>query len=234
MLHTLATLAATLRIVRDKKRQIWRLAVPPFLLAMALKAWISVQQTGDVWPDLPSAAPLAYDLTVRGSLALALAVMGLLWHRAIYFGPRARLTPGLALRYWALGAMLCALAILPFVPLVWGIKAQFLPGAALHAAVFVADALSLGVVLIFGVVVARRAGGAVFAWRAAWTSAGVGSSAAIAVLLALVMQGQSVLVGAIVGVHGGAAFLLDGALTFALILTVLTLMVRPGHAHPVT
>ncbi|MCC1481576.1 hypothetical protein [Roseibaca sp. Y0-43] len=222
MPDSLAALYATWRIVKAKPRQIWRLVLPPFLLAMAFKAWLGVQVTGHVWPELPG-----YDLVLRGTLGLALAVMALLWHRAIYFGPRAPLTVLLALGYWGQGAILSVVAALPFVPLVLGFEGGTAPAAAIYLSVFVADALSLWLVLVFGVVCARRAGGETFGWRAAWASAPRASLAFLALLLALALHAQGALVAALTPLHSGAAFLLDSAVSFALIGTVLTLMARP-------
>ncbi|MCL1628604.1 hypothetical protein M3N55_07660 [Roseibaca sp. V10] len=210
------------RVIAAKPKQVQRLLLPPFLLAMALKAWISVRLTGDVWPDLPPAAPISYELAVRAALGLALAVMGLLWHRAIFFGPRAPLSARLMLRYWGQGAALSVLALLPFVPLALGLVPR--------PAIFAADAISLWLVLVFGVVLAQSAGGKGVAWRAVWTGSQAIAAAALAVGLALLLQAQTVAVLAMATLHGGAAFLLDGAVTFALIATVLTLMARPGTA----
>ncbi|MBN2758964.1 MAG: hypothetical protein JXQ79_00575 [Rhodobacteraceae bacterium] len=60
MLQSLRHLRAAWRVVAAKPRQVQRLLLPPFLLAMALKAWLSVQATGQVWPDLPPAAPWGF------------------------------------------------------------------------------------------------------------------------------------------------------------------------------
>ncbi|SUZ30770.1 hypothetical protein ROE7235_00496 [Roseibaca ekhonensis] len=220
MFQSLTHLRGAWRIIVAKPRQVRRLLLPPFLLAMALKAWLSVQATGQVWPDLPPAAPVGPELAVRVALGLALAVMGLLWHRAIYFGARAPLSPKLALRYWGQGAALSALAAIPFLPLVLG----WVP----RQAVFAADAVSLSLVLCFGIVVARAAGGERLALRAVWSPAQAGAASVLAVLLALALLAQSAAVSALAALHSGAAFLLDGAITFALIVTVLTLMSRPG------
>ncbi len=223
MNNSVSQVRAAGRILLAKPKQVQRLVLPPFLLAMALQAWLSVQLTGQVWPDLPRDAPLFYDLAVRGSLGLTLAVMGLLWHRAIYFGPRAPLSAALALGYWGQGALLSLLAATPFIPL----ALLTLPGMS----IFVADALSLWLVLTFGVIVARRAGGEVLGWRNAWASARAGSAVLLALALALSIQAQSAAVAAVFALHSGAAFLLDAVLSFGLILAVLTLMARPGSAR---
>jgi hypothetical protein len=228
MVHLLADLQGAWRIVAAKPKQVQRLVLPPFLLALALKAWISVQLTGQALPDLPPSVPVTLDLAIRAGLGLALAIMGLLWHRAIYFGPRAPLTASLALRYWGQGAVLSLLALLPFLPLAAAMVGPGLTGAALPAAVFAADAVSLWLVLVFGVVVARAAGGAAFGWRAALAQAQALSALAMAVGLALLLALQTIAVAALSYLHGGAAFLLDGAITFALVVAVLTLMARPG------
>jgi|GEM_PF-2427055 len=214
------------RVIAAKPKQVQRLLLPPFLLAMALKAWISVRLTGDVWPDLPPTAPISYELTLRAALGLALAVMGLLWHRSIYFGPRAPLSARLMLRYWGQGAALSALALLPFAPLALGLVPR--------PVIFAADAVSLWLVLVFGAVLAQSAGGKGVAWRAVWTGSQAIAAAVLAVGLALLLQAQTVAVLAMARLHGGAAFLLDAAITFALIVTVLTLMARPGTTHRTT
>ncbi|CUX81629.1 MAG: hypothetical protein HLUCCA05_03975 [Roseibaca calidilacus] len=223
MAQSVTQLRAAWRIVAAKPKQIKRLLLPPFLLAMAVKAWLSVQVTGQVWPDLPVDASWSLDLALRGSLGLALAVMGLLWHRAIFFGPRARLTANLALRYWGQGAALSLLALLPFVPLVIG-------GLPPHA-IFAADAVSLWLLLWLGFGLTRAAGGKRAKWGKLLDRAQAGIAAGLALALAVALQLQTFAVAAVVQLHSGAAFLLDGALTFALIVAVLTLMARPSPAN---
>lgn len=224
--QSVTQLRAAWRIVAAKPKQVQRLLLPPFLFAMALKAWVSVLLTGEVWPDLPPGTPISYELTVRAALGLALAIMGLLWHRAIFFGPRAPLTTALALRYWGQGAALSLFALVPFVPVLVGL----LP----RSAIFAADAVSLWLMLVFGMVLAQSAGGEGVAWRAVRTGPQARAAAVLAVGLALVLQAQNAVVLTIARLHGGAAFLLDGAVTFILIVTVLTLMARPGSAHRTT
>jgi len=213
-------LRAAWRIVLAKPKPAQRLLLPPFLLAMALKAWVSVQATGQVWPDLPPETPASYDLAVRGSLVVALAVMGLLWHRAIFFGPRARLTAGLALRYWGQGAALSGLALLPFIPLAfWPVTRPTL---------FAADAVSLWLVVWLGYGLTQAAGGRPTAWRKVADRAQALVAAGLALGLATALQMQTYAVAAVIPLHTGAAFLLDAAFTFVLVVAVLTLMARPA------
>ncbi|NBB98058.1 MAG: hypothetical protein GVY34_07790 [Alphaproteobacteria bacterium] len=219
MSESVTRLRAAWRIIAAKPKQVQRLLLPPFLLAMAVKAWLSVQASGQVWPDLPPAAPPAYDMIARAALGLALAVMGLFWHRAIHFGPRAARTVPLALRYWGQGAVLSALALLAFAPLALGF--------ATWPALFAADALSLWLVLWLGLVLTRTAGGARIAWREVFSPAQARIAAILAVGLAVVLQLQVAAVAGLLLFHSGAAFLLDGAISFALIVAVLTLMARP-------
>lgn len=217
--QSLIQLRATWRIVVAKPRQVQRLLLAPFLLAVAVKAWLSVQATGQVWPEIAPGAPIRQDLVVRGSLGLALAIMGLLWHRAIFFGVRAPLTARFASRYWVQGAGLSIMALAPFVPFAFGY------GAA--PAVFSADALALWLLLWLGYGLTRAAGGARQTWRDVLDRAQAGVAALFALGLAVVLQLQGASVAVLVPLHGGAAFLLDGAITFALIVVVLTLMARP-------
>ncbi|MBN2758963.1 MAG: hypothetical protein JXQ79_00570 [Rhodobacteraceae bacterium] len=157
---------------------------------------------------------------MRGSLGVSLAVMGLLWHRAIFFGPRARLTARLALRYWGQGAVLSGLALLPFIL----IMLSPVTGPAL----FAADAVSLWLVLWLGYGLTQAAGGGSAMWRDIAVRAQAGVAAGLALGLAVALQIQTYAIAAVIPLHSGAAFLLDSAITFALIVAVLTLMARPA------
>lgn len=227
MADSLTQLRTAWRVIVAKPKQIKRLILPPFLVVVALQAWVSVQTSGYVWPDLPQQVPVTTDLALRACLGLAVALMALLWHRSIYFGPRAPLTARLALRYWGQGTLLTLLAILPFVlPL----ALLTITPAGFAASVFVADAASLWLVICFGAVVTCAAGGTRLSWRAAWDGVNRTATTWLALGLAVLMQVQGWAVTALAELHGGAAFLLDRVIIFALIVTVLTLMARPKPA----